>query len=143
MEQQKDIEISDLRIKQATVRVVPNLKVCPMVATVAPSQDHIASSLSHALQNLFQSPHTYHRDTIVNYDGIAPVVNLVLQTNDERMTVKQLDQHAQTARSAAQHVLAPDGGRVHDIFWVSSCSSEFPPQKEPSAAARSASSQQQ
>ena len=103
-------------LKHATIRVVPSQKVCPVVATM-PDHDEITEQLETALKDAaFRMPFVLH-DTQVHYDGLQPIVDLVLDPLDKRASVAHLDD---SARAVKRHLSTTSPGlHINRVFWLS------------------------
>ena len=106
----------DKELKQAFIRVVPDKKVCPVVATL-PSQDEIIAQINDALTNAkFTTPFVLH-DAQVHYDGLQPVVDLFLDPTDKSATVKHLKDSASAVRHHLTDVVQNDLV-FNRVFWL-------------------------
>jgi len=113
------IEAPDLdkELKQATIRVVPAQKVCPVVASM-PSQERILDKVTGALKGVvFRMPFALH-DTQVHYEGLQPVIDLYLDPVDKRFTVAHLDDSAAAVVRHLHDVLG-DQVKINKVYWLS------------------------
>ncbi|KAJ8602374.1 hypothetical protein CTAYLR_004217 [Chrysophaeum taylorii] len=124
-------------IKSATIHVVPDVKICPVVATM-PSETDLASLVARSLDRHRQlqqlqpgkSPDFLHHDTIVRYDAIQPKIDIVLRPTSSARTVDDLDAIAKRVRADLDNTLGTCG-RIDAIYWLSA---NAPALVEPSVA---------
>lgn len=121
----------DKVVKTATVNVVPDVKICPVVASMPSEADltnlvtRTLAEKSHASSDSNIDNRSFvHRDTVVRYDTLQPNIDIFLEPTNAKHTVDNLHEMAADIRRDLTQSLG-SCGRIDGVYWLS------PPAKPP------------
>lgn len=99
----------------AQVRVVPAIKLCPVVVSM-PAEEQLTATVEGFIADSY--PHFVYHDSVVRYDRLEPSIDIILRCRNPDLTVGQLDEAAGGVRAAVDRALGTCA-RVNAIHWLS------------------------